>query len=105
MKIFSVETKEAMIELLVEVQVECNGGSTDDLRAIMLYGFRGIETYTDEELYDAVQDTYCWQDDEPGITELRKTDGEFELYRAVESEYAIYKMLTTKKKAKKRKVA
>lgn len=100
-KIFTESTRQELIQLVASLY----GDDSLDMDDVIMYGFDGISNWLDSDLYEfASEYGYYWCSDEPDIEELRKNDKEFEVYRLVEGEYGIYKLLTAKKK-KAKKVA
>lgn len=93
--IFSSKTREKIYTVLVEIEVHvlCYY-NTDDLRDIAFNGVKGIKEYTDQELYRGMLNTNQSYD--------RVTNGSLrehellEIYKLVEVEYGIYKILKEK---------
>ena len=92
--IFTATTREMIHDVLVDMEsYALNEYDEDDFKNLAFYGRQGIKEYTDAELYAAIWDANCWGESD-------ETNGEHtkggELYRLVESEYGIHKMLKGK---------
>jgi hypothetical protein len=95
-KIFSVPVREKIIQMLIDISMEnmMEDYEKDSLEDLFRFGFKGYEHYSDEDLYGAVCGSYYWSQCEDDADYMNAD--ELYLYKAVESEYEIYKMLKNK---------
>lgn len=57
-------TREQLIEILIQDRLTCYvyARNTDMLRELLIYGFKGFDSYTHQELLEEVEDTAEYQE-------------------------------------------